>query len=132
MVHSCINTFILTCNNLTLYRRNKDSRMMVTNKARVEGSIVEATLIKEIASYCSSYFSEGATNSEPNFEPGVRDDGEENPTIGQPQVFDKVGLPLGRGKGRILNEDEYKAAHNYIILNSIEIHPLLEYIIYLK
>jgi hypothetical protein len=64
--------------------------MMVTNKAQVEGSIVEATIIETLL------------------------------------VFDKVERPLGRGKARILDENEYKAAHNYVLFNSPETISLLE------
>jgi Domain of unknown function (DUF4218) len=92
--------------------------MMVTNKAQVEGSIVEATIIKEMTIYCSSYFLEGGKN--------LHEDGEENTTIETLLVFDKVERPLGRGKARILDENEYKAAHNYVLFNSPETISLLE------
>lgn len=91
---------------------------MVNNKARVEGSIVEATLIKEVALYCTSYFSEDVKNS--------HESREENTTIERLLVFDKIGRPLGRGKARILDENEYKAAHNYVLFNSPEIQSFLE------
>ena len=94
----------------------KDTRMMVTNKARVEASICEAKLIKEVADYCSIYFSESQTDSMVQ---------EDNMTIERPLVFDKVACPLGRGKARILDETEYKLAHNYVLFNSPEIEPLL-------
>jgi hypothetical protein len=92
--------------------------MMVTNKARVEGSIVEATLIKELALYCSSYYSKGDKN--------LHDDRENNNITQTLLVFDKVGRPLGRGRPRILDENEYKTAHNYVLFNSPEIKTFLE------
>jgi hypothetical protein len=91
---------------------------MVTNKARMEGTIAEAIIIKEMVIYCSSYFLEGDKN--------LHEDGEGNTTIEILLVFDKVGCPLGREKIRILDENEYKVAHNYVLFNSPKTISLLE------
>lgn len=117
-----------TSKTIIFNRRNKEQRMRVTNKARVEGSIVEATLIKEIATYCSKYFAEAATESNKD----MHDDGQDNNSTTRTMIFDTFGSPLGRGKARYLDDIEYKAAHNYVLLNSPEIQPLLEYNLALK
>ncbi|XP_078152644.1 uncharacterized protein LOC144547837 [Carex rostrata] len=95
-------------------RRNKEQRQRVTNKARVEGSIVEATIVKEISTTSRCYF-EDLTIKDPK--------GNEkcNTSRGFLSIFDKTGHHIGRENRRTLTDDEYKAAHTYVLLNCPEI-----------
>ena len=88
--------------------------MRVTNKARVEGSIVEATIVKEIGTFCSHYFAEKSHNGRQ----GVQ---KSNSSRGQLSIFDTPGRSLGKENRRSLGEEEFKAAHTYVILNCPEI-----------
>lgn len=95
----------------------------MTNKARVEGSIVEATLIKEVSTYCSSYFVERSNSRRPEVD-------KNNPSQGKLSIFETLGRSLGRGNRRTLDSREFLAAHNFILFNCPEIKPYLEYILY--
>ncbi|XP_078170688.1 uncharacterized protein LOC144564958 [Carex rostrata] len=95
-------------------RRNKEQRMKVTNKARVEGSIVEATIVKEIGSFCTRYFAE---NSKTN----PQKVGTSNPLRRCLSIFDTAGRFFTRPNRRTLTDEELKAAHTYVILNCPEI-----------
>ena len=88
--------------------------MRVTNKARVEGSIVEATIVKEISTFCSLHFAETSHT-------GRQGVGKRNPPRGQLSIFDTTGRYLGKENRRILDPKEFKAAHTYVILNCPEI-----------
>jgi hypothetical protein len=95
----------------------------VTNKARVEASIVEATLIKEISTYYSSYFVERSNSRRPEVD-------KNNPSQGKLSIFETHGRSLGRGNRRTLDSREFLVAHNFILFNCPEIKPYLEYILY--
>lgn len=82
----------------------------VTNKARVERSIVETTLVKEISTYCSYYFTDhDSTKSSHKGKYEVRED---NSSSGRLSIVDSLGRALGRRKRRTLDPNECKAAHN--------------------
>ena len=94
--------------------------MMVTNKARVEGSIAESTLIKEIAVFNSAYLADKAKNIE-------EIDGLNNSqNIKRLSVFESEVRPLGRPSRRFLDDKEYEAAHNYVIMNCPEVQDYLK------
>jgi hypothetical protein len=78
----------------------------VTNKARVEGSMVEATIVKEISIYCSYYFVEQSQN-------GMKEVPEDHNHHEQLSIFHSPGRALGKGNRRTLEP----AAHNYVLLN---------------
>ena len=107
--------------NLLLGRKNKYTKMKVKNKARVEASIVEATLIQEISTYCSSYFAEKKGKGRPEVENNL-------PSQKKLSIFETLGTTIGQRKRRTLDPDEFKAAHNYVIFNCPEIDPYLEYV----
>ena len=88
--------------------------MRVTNKARVEGSIVEATIVKEIGTFCTLYFAENSNNNPQ----GV---GTSDPLPRRLSIFDTAGRFLTRPKRRTLEIKELKAADTYVILNCPEI-----------
>ncbi|XP_078164828.1 uncharacterized protein LOC144559630 [Carex rostrata] len=66
-------------------RRNKDARMMIKNKARVKGSIVEAYVLKEISIFCSHYFDPNRRKFQ--LSKGRHDVGLEIPLDGKPAIF---------------------------------------------
>ena len=110
MIHLLL-PYLNTCN---CYRRNKEQRKKVTNKARVEGSIVEATIVREIGSFCTRYFAENSKTKQQ----GV---GTSNPPRRRLSIFDNAGRFWTRSDRRTLDEKEFKAAHTYVILNCPEI-----------
>ena len=99
----------------------------VKNKARVEGSICNAYIVEESTSFCSYYF-------EDHFPTGNRrerrnDDGGVGPTnnvITDFEIFTHPGRPYGQSKRRHLMDDEYVAAHTYVLLNCSEVSPYVE------
>lgn len=93
--------------------------MRVTNKSQVEGSIVEATVVKEISTFCERYFEE-------NTRDGNSKVTESNPSNGGLSIFDSAGRPGGKENRRILSEDEYLAAHTYVLRNCPEISAKYE------
>lgn len=97
----------------------------MNNKNHVEGSICEAFITEEIATFCSHYF-------EPEIETRLNradrnDEGSEDEAMGRLSVFTQTGRKLGRARAwRYLTETEYKAACNYVLFNCVEITPFLE------
>jgi len=87
--------------------------MRVTNKARVEGSIVEATIAKEIGTTSTHYFAEKS-----NIDQGV---GTSNRSARPLSIFDTPGRLIGRERRKTLNDTDFNAAHTYVILNCPEI-----------
>jgi len=84
----------------------KEQRMRVTNKAQVEGSIVEATIAKEIGTFSTHYFAD--TSNTESSEVHL-------------SIFDTPGHPFG-SKGRMrLSDEDWKVAHTYVVLNCPEI-----------
>ncbi|KAG8384078.1 hypothetical protein BUALT_Bualt04G0080600 [Buddleja alternifolia] len=98
----------------------------VKNKARVEGSIVEAYLIEETSTFCSHFFA-------PNVETRSRTIGR-NDNINQVEhvnrlsVFNSNCRPFSpKGPFKILNQHEKDACAIYILLNSPEISEYVEF-----
>lgn len=93
--------------------------MRVTNKARVEGSIVEATIVKEISTFCSHYFEEKPRN-------GKQRVTKSNPNLGGLSIFDNPGRARGKENRIVLDDKDYKAAHYYVLHNCPEIRHKYE------
>jgi Domain of unknown function (DUF4218) len=111
--------YFLICSN------KKHSKMMVTNKTCVEGSIIQASLLKEITTYCSSYFAENFTSKISNRDKHRFQ--EDDHISMRLSIFDKFGIAIGRGTRGTLNEDDYVTAHNYVLFNCPESQPLQMY-----
>ena len=98
----------------------------VRNKAKVEGSICNAYLVKEASSLCAHYFQPSlytqhqkvSRNSD-----GCGFDLEEHPEI--LSIFKRAGRSLGKPKCRHLNDMEYNTARTYILLNCKEVKPYI-------
>ncbi|XP_021618084.2 uncharacterized protein LOC110619138 [Manihot esculenta] len=102
-----------------------DLKKKVKNKASVEGSIVEAYLIEEISSFCSHYF-EPSISTRLNRVPRNDDGGHVEP-MGRLSIFTHAGRPFGQLEhGRMLSNEEYCAAHLYVLLNCPEIDPFID------
>lgn len=92
-------------------------RLKVRNKARVEGSIVEACIVQEITNCVSLYFSDHVQttwNRKSRYNNGgkrVQNDG------CSLDVFQYEGTLHGRGESRDLTREELNAAKLYILTN---------------
>ncbi|KAK6115444.1 hypothetical protein DH2020_007713 [Rehmannia glutinosa] len=100
----------------------------VKNKAKVEGSISNAYLVEEASSFCSYYFEDHVSTKHRNVPRNDDihadvDDHEENIS-----VFKHPGKAFGKEKMRFINDEEYKAARIYILLNCDEVQPYIEYV----
>ncbi|XP_058000739.1 uncharacterized protein LOC131178813 [Hevea brasiliensis] len=97
----------------------------VKNKAKVEGSICNAYLVEEASNFCAHYFESHVITWDRqvprNDDGGDNDEIEENLSI-----FKYPGRPYGRAKTRWLGDDEYKAAHIYVLLNCPKIDIYLK------
>ena len=90
----------------------------VKNKSKVEGSIVNAYLLREAAYFCSHYFEANVPARNRNFP--RNDDGGDDPQQDDNeslQVFTFPGRSYGKAKTRMLTDAELKAAHTYILIN---------------
>lgn len=94
-----------------------DLRLKVHNKARVEGSIVEAQIVQEMTNFFSGYFSEHVRTVWNRFDrynrggTHVQNDG---CTL---DVFQHRGTLHGRGVAVDLSPKELNAARLYILTN---------------
>lgn len=97
----------------------------VTNRARVEASIVEAYLIEETSNFCALYFD---TSIETRLNRASRnDDGGYTDEHDCLSVFHHPGRPIGSQTTnfRLLTSEELKAATLYVLLNCQEIMPFI-------
>ena len=104
-----------------LHQLKKD----VKNKARVEGLICNAYLVREASNFCSHYFEPHVyTRSRKlprNDEGGAEDVDEEKLSI-----FSHVGRPYGKLKSRRLSDKEFNALHSYILFNEEKVQPYVK------
>ncbi|GJX52841.1 GRAS protein [Tanacetum coccineum] len=94
------------------------------NKACIEGSICEAYLIQETSNFCSLYF-KSHVQTKLNRVPRNDDGG----YVGQNNklnIFNYPCRPSGKATERLLDENEYKAAQRYVLLNCEEIVPFVK------
>ena len=101
-----------------LYRCMGNLKKKVSNKAFVEGSIMEAYLIEETSQFCSEYF-ESHVITRRNQVPR-NDDGGEVERNGRLSIFKYPGRQLGQGISRYLTDEEFNAAQLYILHNCNE------------
>lgn len=103
-----------------------DLRLKVHNKARVEGSIVEAEIVQEMTDYFSGYFGDHIrtrwkkVDNCSNKGTRVCNDGS---TL---DVFQYQGTLHGRGLPHDLSERELNAARLYILTNCSAVDPFRE------
>ncbi|KAL4579754.1 hypothetical protein LXL04_015919 [Taraxacum kok-saghyz] len=101
-------------------------KLDVKNKARVEGSICNAYLTREASIFCSYCF-ERHVSTRNRKVPRNDDGGAEVDDEEQLAVFSHPGRPYGKRKTRRLTENEYIAAHSYIVLNEEKVQPYVNF-----
>ena len=113
----------MTC-LLILYRYLYHLKKKIKNKARVEGSIVNAYLVEETSNFMTYYFeSHVATRSR---RPSRHDDGGDISTGNENlSIFTLPRRVAGRSSRRWLTDEEYNAAHLYVLLNCSEVEPFV-------
>ncbi|XP_073310221.1 uncharacterized protein [Primulina huaijiensis] len=96
----------------------------VRNKARVEGSICNAYLVKEASIFCQYYFNETSTargQKRRQHQATYEDTG----STEMLSIFRSRGRKIGAGRSRWLTADEYQELATYILLNCEEITPFV-------
>ncbi|XP_058214912.1 uncharacterized protein LOC131326234 [Rhododendron vialii] len=91
----------------------------VSNKARPEGSIAEAYILKECITFCSMYLKRGTKNPERNNDGGIRG-------LGMEIFHQRVRLfsPITRAPDP--SQKEREMAHWFVLYNCPEVEPYLE------
>ena len=97
----------------------------MTNKARVEGSIVEACIVEESANFMSSYFQDDVASRLSRLDRynngGFVENDPRLPIVSFP------GRAIGMIPSRNLTDEELNAAHYYIMTNCrTEFDPFIE------
>ena len=114
-----LNCVFIMCKSS--YRYLGKLKRNVKNKNKVEGSIANAYVMEETASFCSFYFEEHvktkATTMARNADTYVVQD-DYDQTL---SIFRTSGRPLGEAKSRWLTSKEYEAAQSYVLLNCEEV-----------
>ncbi|CAH9124267.1 unnamed protein product, partial [Cuscuta epithymum] len=110
-----------TFNFRYLHELKKD----VKNKAKVEGSICNAYLVREASNFCSHYF-EPHVYTRSRKVPRNDDGGGFEENGNRLMIFKHLGRCSGKVRKRRLTPEEYLAAHTYILLNCEEVQPYIE------
>ncbi|OMO95580.1 Transposase, Ptta/En/Spm, plant, partial [Corchorus capsularis] len=103
----------------------------IKNKSAVEGSICEAYIAYEINTFSQHYFELDVrcTSRRPRRNDEVVNDPSKPPF----SIFNYPGRFHGRPRVRMLNDEERKVAHTYVLRNCLEVDPYLEmFVDYLK
>ncbi|KAL4578884.1 hypothetical protein LXL04_015015 [Taraxacum kok-saghyz] len=120
---------VVQCNTDGCINMRGSLKRTVRNKAKVEGSIVQSYLVKELATYCSLYF-EPTIETRHNREP--RNFASDHPIPSSTNarlsvfVFPSRRLFAKGGTQRVMGDQELHKAHTYILLNCVEIHPYVD------
>ena len=96
----------------------------IKNKARVEGSIVEAYIIEEISNFSHHYFNPNMHTKLTQI--GHNDDGGgggAEPTV---SIFSYPACEFGHKRRLTLTDVEFHQAHSYVLLNYSEVDPYIE------
>jgi hypothetical protein len=99
----------------------------VRNKARVEGSIVEAYLVEETTNFLSLYFNPKAPSVR-NKMPRYDDGASTFEATCDLELFKYPGRCMSPQGYRELTNEEYKAAFLYILTNIPEMDDLFKYV----
>jgi hypothetical protein len=99
----------------------------VRNKARVEGSIVEAYLVEEATNFLSLYFKPNA-RSVRNKVPRYDDSASTFEAKCNLEIFKIPGRCMSPQGTRELTTEEYKAAFLYILTNIPEMDNFFKYV----
>ena len=93
----------------------------VKNKARVEGSIVEAYIIEEISNFSRHYFNHSVQTKMTQV--GRNDDGGAEGSGREISIFAYPAREFGHEVRRTLSDAELRQAETYVLLNCKEIDP---------
>ena len=101
----------------------------------MESSICNAYLVEEASTFCSYYFEDHvqtkARTVPRNYEGGGNYIPSDDPL--NLSIFKYSGRPLlGHSKTRHMTQQEYKAAHSYILLNCEEVEPYVRLIFFMS
>lgn len=102
-------------------------RKKVRNKARVEGSIVEAYLVEETSNFLSLYFNpkvRSARNKMHRYDDGSS----QFDSTYNLEIFQYPGRCISPRGCRALTIEEYKAATLYILTNTPEMDDFFKYV----
>ena len=93
----------------------------VKNKGRPEGSIANAYVREETATFCSYYFEDHVPTktSRPSRNADTFEIQEDDDV--SLSVFRVSGRPLGQSKKEYLTDKELKAAHYYVLTNCTDV-----------
>jgi hypothetical protein len=103
----------------------KDLRALDKNKARVEASIAEAYILKEISHFSSIYFAKNVPtvhNLTPQYNIGI----EQNDC--KLSLFTGRGDTTSRGTPRVLSDLEWRTAMLYVLTNLTEVDDYVRYV----
>ena len=110
-----LNLVIMCFRYLRRLKRN------VANKARVEGSIANAYLVEEATKFCSHYFEPSVYTRQRRIP--RNSGGDVDPSDGMLKIFSHPGRTYGRSHNRFMDDEEYKAAQLYVLMNCEEVFP---------
>ena len=96
----------------------------IKNKARVEGSIVEAYIIEEILNFCHHYFILNVHTKLTQI--GCNDDGGGGGSEPAVLIFAYLAHEFGHEMRLSLTNAELHQAHSYVLLNYSEVDPYIE------
>ena len=99
-------------------------KQYVHNKARPEGSIVEAYIINESLTFCSMYL----RGIETRFNRHEWNDEWNSHLEKQLNIFATGWRPLGKEKIIHLDDKSLKQAHWYLLNNYLKVQPYLKYV----
>ena len=94
-------------------------KLKVHNKTKVEGSITEMYIMKEISNFCSLYFKPEIQTRRTR--PPRNDDGGESVCSDRLSIFKYISRAYGNSLSRMLNDRELHIVQIYILLNYIEV-----------
>nr|KAJ0192442.1 hypothetical protein LSAT_V11C800424100 [Lactuca sativa] len=104
----------------------------VKNKARVEGSVVNAYLLREASLFCSHYLVTGVPTRNTKFPQNDDRVGHEQPDDNNEilDIFSYPGRHYGRFRNRMLSDEELHDAQTYILLIEDKIKHYIKYLTY--
>ena len=96
----------------------------VKNKARVEGSIVDAYIIEKFLNFSHHYFNPNVHTKLTQI--GHSDDGGGGGFEPAVLIFAYPAREFGHKRCRSLTDAEFHLAHSYVLLNYSEVNPYIE------
>ena len=94
----------------------------------MEGSICNAYLVEEASTFCEHYFNLTLHTRDRRMPRNVESHtGEGNDFDRNLSIFTHPGQPFRRHTTQMLSEQEINVAHQYVLLNCIEVKPYIEY-----